>query len=186
MRRALLPTLVIAALGASGCDPQAPSPTDALQPPGSATLHKLDGEKNFRAHLNGRQEVPAVETRAQGQIKLQVDSDGESIRFKLIVANIEDVRMAHLHMAPAGQNGGVVVWLYPAGPPPQLIPGRFQGVLAEGEITEADLVGALAGQPLTALIDAMAAGNVYANVHTVANPGGEVRGQVRAGSSGPG
>jgi hypothetical protein len=56
------------------------------------------------------------------------------------VANIENVTMAHIHVAPAGVNGPVVVWLYPEGPPPVTIPGRFSGVLATDTITDEDVI----------------------------------------------
>jgi hypothetical protein len=135
-------------------------------------------QRNFRAHLSGDNEVPPVDTLAQGQAIFKLSEDGTALHYKLIVANIENVAQAHIHLAPAGVNGGVVAWLYPSAPPPQLIPGRFDGVLAEGTITADDLVGSLAGEPLDSLIDAMRAGNTYANVHTTANPGGEVRGQI--------
>jgi hypothetical protein len=105
----------------------------------------------------------------------------------LIVANIENVVASHIHVGPAGMNGPVVAFL--AGP---FLAGGGQtdGVLAEGTITAANLVGPLAGQPLSALIAAMEAGNAYVNVHTndgagLPNtgpgdfPGGEVRGQLR-------
>lgn len=141
-----------------------------------AVAHAQD--RNFRAHLSGAQEVPPVDTRAQGQAIFQLSLDGTSIHYQLNVANIHDVLQAHIHNAPAGENGSVVVWLYPDEPPPVLIPGRFQGVLAAGVITAADLVGPLAGQTLQALLEEMDAGNTYVNVHTVANPGGEIRGQV--------
>lgn len=132
--------------------------------------------QNFRAPLEGGQEVPAVDTHARGLAKFQLRSDG--LHYRLIVANIEDVLMAHIHLAPAGQNGPVVVWLYPAGPPPVLIPGRFNGVLATGVIADGDLVGPLAGMTLDDLVAEINAGNAYVNVHTVANPGGEIRGQI--------
>ena len=119
-----------------------------------------------------------MDTLAQGQAIFQFNQAGDELHYKLIVANIENVRMSHIHMAPAGQNGSVVAWLYPDGPPPQLIPGRFDGVLATGMITSADLVGPLAGMTLDDLRAAMEAGNTYVNVHTVQNPGGEVRGQI--------
>lgn len=137
--------------------------------------------RNFRAHLSSDQEVPPVESMATGQATFQLSKDGETLSYKLIVANIEDVLMAHIHMGPAGQNGGVVAWLFPAGPPPILIPGTTNGILAEGEITAGDLVGALAGGELKDLLDQMAWGNTYVNVHTSMYTGGEIRGQISGG-----
>ena len=63
-------------------------------------------------------------------------------------------------------------------------------MIAKGEITSANLMGSLAGQPLSALINQINAGNAYVNIHTndgVAPadtgpgdfPGGEIRGQIR-------
>lgn len=135
-------------------------------------------EKNFRAHLKGREEVPEVETQAQGQAIFKLSRDGSSISYKLIAANVENILMAHIHLAPAGTNGPIVVWLYPSAPPPLLIPGRFSGVLAEGTITAADLMGPLTGLPLEDLVSAMASGGTYVNLHTQQNAPGEVRGQI--------
>jgi hypothetical protein len=135
--------------------------------------------RNFVAYLSGGEEVPPVDTLAQGQAVFQLSKDGTALHYKVMVANIENVTMAHIHLAPAGVNGPVVAWLYPSAPPPQLIPGRFQGVLARGVITDADLVGPLAGMTLADLVAEMEAGNTYVNVHTSQYPGGEVRGQIR-------
>jgi hypothetical protein len=135
--------------------------------------------RNFRTHLTGAEEVPPADTRAQGQATFQLSQDGTELHYKLNVANIENVTMAHIHLAPAGENGPVVAWLYPSGPPPQLIPGRSNGRLSEGTITAANLVGPLAGASLQALIDEMRAGNNYVNVHTSQYPPGEIRGQIR-------
>ena len=155
---------------------QAAGPEQVIGKPPFSVDHY---QRNFRTHLKGRNEVPPVETNAQGQAIFKVNSDGTAIQYKLIVANIDNVLMSHIHNAPAGQNGGIVVWLYPSSPPPQLIEGRFQGVLAEGTITADDLVGSLEGEPLGALIEEMKAGNTYVNVHTTEHPPGEVRGQIR-------
>lgn len=133
----------------------------------------------FVAHMTGAQEVPPVSTQAVGQTILRLDASGTELHYRLIVANIRDVTQAHIHLAPEGQNGSVVAWLYPSGPPPQPIPGPFNGVLAVGTITEADLVGPLAGAPLSDLVAAMQAGGAYVNVHTSSFPGGEIRGQIR-------
>lgn len=147
---------------------------------GTGTVAARGHQRNFRTHLVGGNEVPPVETDAQGQAVFQFDRTGERLRYKLIAANIEDVLMAHVHLAPADQNGAVVVWLYPeGGPPPSLIEGRFDGVLASSVVTADDLVGPLAGEPLSSLAEAMRAGETYVNVHTTAHPGGEIRGQIR-------
>lgn len=137
--------------------------------------------RNFRANLSGAEEVadPPVETLARGQAIFQLSKDGTELSYKLIVANIENVTMAHIHLAPAGVNGPVVAWLYPSGPPPQLIEGRFSGVLAEGVITADNLVGPLDGATMEDLIDEIRGGNTYVNVHTSQYPAGEVRGQIR-------
>jgi len=133
----------------------------------------------YRADPAGEFEVPAVASTASADLKLKVESKGESARYDLkIDAPIDDVLMAHLHHAPAGVNGGVVVWLYPhPGGAPDLIPGTFEGRLAKDVITEDDLVGDLAGD-WDGFLEALEAGELYVNVHTVANPGGEVRDQV--------
>ncbi|SNQ60594.1 CHRD domain protein (fragment) [Candidatus Methanoperedens nitroreducens] len=52
-------------------------------------------------------------------------------------------------------------------------------MLAEGNITQANLTGPLAGQPFSSLIDNMTNGSTYVNVHTIQNPAGEIRGQIQ-------
>jgi hypothetical protein len=132
--------------------------------------------RNYSVHATGALEVPPNDSRGQGQAIFHVAKDGQSIAYKLIVANIQNVTQAHIHRGPAGANGPVVVWLYPAAPPAQLIPGRTQGILGEGTITAASLVGPLAGASLQDLIDDLNSGNAYVNVHTSQFPGGEIRG----------
>jgi hypothetical protein len=144
-----------------------------------ATAAANSPPQNHRAQLSGDQEVPSVDTRARGQAIFQLDRSGTTLSYRLIVANIENVTMAHIHLAPAGENGPVVAWLYPEGPPPQQIDGRSNGVLATGTITDDDLVGPLAGQTLDDLMEEIRAGRTYVNVHTAQYPAGEVRGQIR-------
>jgi hypothetical protein len=135
---------------------------------------------NPGTHLSGANEVPANDSRAQGQAVFQLAADGASISYRVLVANIENTIMSHIHLAPAGENGDIVVWLRPtAPPPPPPVEGRFDGVYATGSFTAADLVGPLAGQPLSALLDAMRAESTYVNVHTSQFPPGEIRGQLR-------
>ena len=134
----------------------------------------------FVSGVTGSQEVPPVETDAEGGALFSLNADGSAVEYSLAVRNIENVSQAHLHQAPAGENGEVVVWLYPSPveQSPLLISGRFDGILARGTIEAGDLVGPLEGESLETLVSAMAERTVYANVHTEQNPQGEIRGQV--------
>lgn len=135
----------------------------------------------YRAEPVGAFEVPAVvDSSTVATFQLKVASDGQSARYDLKIKNtIDDAFMAHLHLAPAGTNGPVVVWLYPHdGPPPAPPTGTdFHGRLAKDVITPDDLVGPLAGD-WDGFLRALADGELYVNVHTVGNPAGEVRDQV--------
>jgi hypothetical protein len=120
-----------------------------------------------------------------------VSDDRSSVDYKLIASNIDNAFMAHIHLGAPDATGPIVVWLYPstAPVPGPLGSGRHDGVLAEGTFTAANLVGPLAGHPLSDLLDAIQSGNAYVNVHTndgvgATNtgpgdfPGGEIRGQL--------
>lgn len=163
----------------AGCSDNTESPTGAEM--AVAPLFSGSGgtdAKNLRTHLTGDEEVPPNDSRAQGQAIFQVNSDETEIRFKLIVANIENVAQAHIHLGPAGGTGGIVAWLYPSAPPSQLIPGRTQGVLGEGVLTDADVIGDLEGTGVAGLLAEIRGGNTYVNVHTLQYPPGEIRGQI--------
>ncbi len=142
-----------------------------------ATAHR-PATRVFLTTLEGDQEVPPAESDGRGIALFKLNRAGTELRFILIVVRLDEILMAHIHLAPAGVNGPIVVWLYPDSPPPMLIPGRFSGVLARGTITDADLTGPLQGMSLSDLVDEMRAENTYVNVHTTAFPGGEVRGQI--------
>lgn len=142
-------------------------------------------DTHWTAHLSAAEEVPTNESLAQGQTILRLSSDGTELEYRLIVANLENPVAAHIHLAPEGVNGPVVAFLFgPAAPGG----GRTSGVIATGTITDADLVGPLAGQSLSDLVEAIEEGNAYVNVHTndggpVTNepgdiPAGEIRGQI--------
>lgn len=143
----------------------------------SPVAEAIGNGSRFVAHLDG--EDSGTDSAGQGQVNFQLSKDGTRLHFKQIVANIENVIMAHIHLAPVGENGPPVVWLYPSGPPPLPIGGTLNGLLSQGTITENDLVGPLQGGTLDDLLAEMMAGRTYVNVHTVQHPGGEIRGQIR-------
>jgi hypothetical protein len=122
--------------------------------------------------------LPGTDASPLADISFQKSESGEELRYTLKVRNLADITMAHLHIGFKEGIGALVVWLYPPAPPPVLIPGPLDGVLAEGTITAGDLVGPLRGQPLSTLIKEMEDGNTYVNVHTLAHPQGSICGQV--------
>ena len=142
-----------------------------------ASEQSLMSKRTFTAHLSADNEVPVNGSQAQGQVIFHLSKDGTEMSYKLIVANIENVRAAHIHCAAEGVNGPVVVGLY--GTPTT---GVSNGVLAEGTITDAN-VNALACigsvKSLAAVLDLIRSGNAYVNVHTTQLPGGEIRGQLK-------
>ena len=124
----------------------------------------------FRAHLDGSQEVPVVDVRAQGQAIVRV-VDG-SLDIKLIVANLDDIVAAHFHCAPEGVNGPVGLTLFEDGPVSE------SGVLVDATFASPDDGNACAWQDIGDVVSAIRAGGAYVNVHTLANPPGAIRGQL--------
>ena len=181
MRKLALVSMAIAVSAACSGTPTSPEYVVPLSSTAVKTSDPLSS-----THLKGDQEVPPRETDAQGQAIMKVSADGLSVSYKLIASNIDNVIQAHIHIGPAGQNGGIAVFLF------GLVPsggGRHDGILAEGTFTAANFIGPLDKQPMSALLAAMDAGNAYVNVHTndgVAPtntgpgdfPGGEIRGQI--------
>ncbi len=124
--------------------------------------------------LSGSDVVPPVQTSASGQATFTIDLTALGISYKLEVTDLVDATAAHIHLGAKGQNGPVVVPLF-NGPAKS---GSFTGVLAEGTITPADMVGDLQGKGLPDLLALMQSAGLYVNVHTKAHPDGEIRGQI--------
>lgn len=139
-------------------------------------------KSTFTAHLNSANEVnpEGVISKGQGQAIFKLSDDGTSLHYKLIVANIDSMTQAHIHCGEPGVNGSVVVFLFgfvPTGV-------TTNGILAEGDITAANIIprpepACSPGlQTFQDLIDRLRNGTAYVNVHTIAYPGGEIRGQI--------
>ncbi|MGA7160984.1 MAG: CHRD domain-containing protein [Bacteroidota bacterium] len=118
----------------------------------------------FSADMDSAQEVPAPVGLVPGKGTFSVGllTDG-SISYEGAVTGLSGPLTAgHFHDAQSGVAGGVVKSL------------SFANDTANGEWTSSD-----ASQPLTdMLLRELIAGRLYVNVHTTANPGGEIRGQV--------
>lgn len=112
------------------------------------------GGPTFTATLSGANEVPPVTTSATGTVTATLDGTALSLSgsFSGLSGN---PTAAHIHSGDAGSNGPVIVALNVDG-----------GTLG--------LTHTLTAEQVTALTE----GRVYVNVHTAANAGGEIRGQL--------
>jgi hypothetical protein len=125
----------------------------------------LTSAVGFAVRLDGNQESPAISTMATGTASVVLHPSG-SVAYDLTVTGLSPTA-AHFHNAPAGVSGGVVKGI------------SISNNSASGTWTSSD-----ASQPLTdQLLRELVKGKLYLNVHTSANPGGEIRGQVGASTT---
>jgi len=108
--------------------------------------------------LSGTQEVPPVKTSASGSGTITVGND-KSVSGSVTTSGVNGTA-AHIHTGAAGQNGPVAV------PLTKGADGNTWSVPAGAKLTDAQY-------------DAYKAGNLYVNVHSAANKGGEIRGQLK-------
>lgn len=117
--------------------------------------------------LTGAQENPAVATAATGQGTAVISADGSAITYIVTYSGLSGtVNAAHIHPGAAGSNGGVILPLT-VGPSPMT-----------GTLTAADFAASGSVTTFAQAVAAIRAGTTYFNLHTSANPGGEIRGQI--------
>jgi hypothetical protein len=126
---------------------------DGLAPPPPA----FNADMTYNVNLSGSQEVPAVTTMSMATAVVEIDEDLPAFSVSVDVSGLTDVTGVHVHDGGIGMNGPVAFPLTDAGN------GTY--VLAETNISPSNL-------------DALTSGEWYLNVHTTANPSGEVRGQI--------
>ena len=128
--------------------------------------------EKYRAKMDGNNEVPPVNTTADGVINLK--TKGEALSWKMNITGITDATGAHIHSGKNGTNGEVIVDLL-KGSKSSSSPS---GMVLRGNITDSSLTGSMKGKTIADLKAAMANGDTYANVHTKSHPKGEIRGQI--------
>jgi len=131
-------------------------------------------QTNFNATLNGQNERPnPVTTNANGTAALTLFDD-DSVRFTISVAAIDSVILSHIH-AGDGNTAGPILFGFPATSPPTSF--TTLTTLHTGTITRTS-TGFSGAFTWDSLLTRLNAGTSYVNVHTRANQGGEIRGQL--------
>ncbi len=111
---------------------------------------------NYFASLLGANEVPAGDIDGFGSALLAIDNVANTVSWAILALGIEmPLTGAHIHQAPAGVNGSVIV--------------NFSAALIGATLADADL----------ALITPASAAGFYVNLHNATYPGGAIRGQLQ-------
>ncbi|MCA6111409.1 CHRD domain-containing protein [Bradyrhizobium cenepequi] len=112
----------------------------------------------YKATLDGKSEVPSNNSSGTGTADIDYDPATKKLSWKVTYSGLSGpATAAHFHgPAEAGKNAGVAV------PIPNIATSPAEGSATLTDAQAADLL----------------AGKYYVNVHTAANPGGEIRGQV--------
>jgi hypothetical protein len=113
---------------------------------------------NFKATMTGKQEVPPTTSTGSGDVVATLNTATKQLSYTMTYMGLSGpATAAHFHgPAAAGANAGVVI---PIGTKPPS-PSSGTVTLTDDQIKDLE------------------AGKWYANVHTDANKGGEIRGQV--------
>ena len=114
------------------------------------------GGKTVNVNLTGAEQNPPVSTAASGSGSFTVGADG-SVKGSVSTTGVQGTA-AHIHRGAKGSNGGVAVGLTKNGDTYSAPDGA--------KLNEADQA-------------AFKAGGLYVNVHSAANKGGEIRGQLQ-------
>jgi len=114
----------------------------------------------YKANLRGVAEVPPVAGGGSGTAQVSLDSATKQISWRVDYSGLSGpAAAAHIHCgADAGANAGVAIALGAA-------PNLASPITGSGALTDAQMAD-------------LTSGKCYVNVHTAANKGGEVRGQL--------
>jgi hypothetical protein len=145
----------------------------ALALPGVA----LAADETFRGELSTESEVPPPTVPADyaggGTATVVIQNDGESVLAEFSFEGLTgDLQAAHIHLAPPGEAG------------PVAFPFDTAGAGTSGNIqetfTEEDFVPNDAAETYAEALEMIRSGNAYVNLHTEANPKGELRADLTA------
>jgi hypothetical protein len=139
----------------------------------------------FVATLSGAEEVPPVTTNTSGRVRIVFNEDDTAAEFLLQVRQGIRITQAHIHCGPRGVNAMIVVFLAGLNTQGYDVDGIFPWI-SNATLTDTSIIPRnppdcpIPVSNLRDLKQLILDGNAYVNVHSVANTGGEVRGQLEA------
>jgi hypothetical protein len=131
------------------------------------------GGVKLKAHMSGAQEVPAADPDGRGLAEIEIDVDAGEVCFDIKIADTGTPNRAHIHVAPAGSNGPIVVPFFELRPGDAPATDPRHDALESGRIQDC-----VPADPalLADIVDRPEA--YYVNVHNTRYPGGNLRCQL--------
>ncbi len=146
----------------------------------AADRKKDDTDDRRRIYVAELTPQKNVKTKARGFVAFQLRKG--KLTFALVLANIEDTFMTHIHEDEV--LGPIAVWLHNfQKQDEELVEGRFTGLLDAGTITD-DVIATgrveeAKSETVHDLVEKIEAGEAFVNTHTEANPDGELAGRIK-------
>jgi hypothetical protein len=122
-----------------------------------ASCATMDARNEVKVVLTGAEEVPPVATKASGSGTIVIAAD-KTVTGSVTTSGVA-ATAAHIHMAPAGKTGPVIV-------PMEKTADNVWTIKPGSKLTDAQY-------------ESFKAGHLYVNVHSAAHKGGEIRGQLK-------
>jgi hypothetical protein len=168
-----------------------------IAPPVIADKPITAGQTKITAELTGYQETPlTINSAGSGEFTATIHDNGTAITYQLTYRDLSSpVTQAHIHFGRPAITGMIVLFLcntsgappatVPTPPPCPPAPATVTGTLTAADVIARPAQGIDSGAAgFTEMLEAIQAGAAYANVHTMVNPGGEIRSRLE--SHGPG
>lgn len=136
----------------------------------AATAAASAGHVELNARMSGAQEVPPADPDGTGRAEIDLKARTNEICWVVQFNRVGAPNKGHIHFAPAGVNGDVVVPLFDvAADPANPLHDRLERGRASGCATaDPALIAAIAESPES----------YYVNLHNARYPGGAIRGQL--------
>jgi len=132
--------------------------------------------ETFTADLSGANQVPPVTADGTGDATVTISDDGQSVSWDISYSGLTgDPAAGHIHFGAADVAGPVMI------PFATVTPTGSSGTFAAADYQAGEGLPADWGGVLAAIRD----GNAYVNIHTAANPPGEIRGQLQGAGGMP-
>jgi len=129
--------------------------------------------EKYRAKLDGNNEVPPINSTAEGVLNFKTKND--MLTWKMNVTGANDPTGVNIHKGKVGEKGEIIADLMKVSKHSD----TPKGMTMRGNVTDSILTGSMKGKTIADLKTAMANGDVYVNLKTKDHPDGLMRGQIK-------